>query len=61
MAIERKDRSIILTGEAAKNFNYKMKSLNPNVIYKRDKFIQDSKEKIEVCKSNGKITLRTRS
>lgn len=32
MAIERKDRSIILTGETAKNFNYKMKSLDPSVI-----------------------------
>ncbi|KGK85849.1 hypothetical protein [Clostridium sp. HMP27] len=57
MAIERRDRSIILTGETAKNFNYKMKSLDPDVIYKRDKFIRDSKEKIQVHKSNGKITL----
>lgn len=57
MAIERRDRSIILTGETAKNFNYKMKSLDPDVIYKRDKFIQDSKEKVQVHKSKGKITL----
>jgi len=57
MAIERKDRAIILTGESAKNFNYKMKSLDPNIIYKRDKFIRDSRENVQVCKTNGKIKL----
>lgn len=57
MSIEKKEMSIILTGETAKNFSYKMKSLDRNIIYKRDKFLQDSKEKVQVCKSNGKITL----
>jgi hypothetical protein len=57
MAIERKDRSIILTGETAKKFNYKMKNMDPSIMYKRDKFIQESKEQIIVNKSNNKITL----
>ncbi|MDP4176889.1 MAG: hypothetical protein Q8900_00935 [Bacillota bacterium] len=57
MSIEKKEMSIILTGETDKNFSYKMKSLDQNIIYKRDKFLQDSKEKVQVCKSNGKITL----
>lgn len=57
MAIERKDRSIILTGDTARIFNYKMKNMDPSIMYKRDKFIRDSKEKIIVNKSNDKITL----
>ena len=57
MAIERTDRSIILTGETAKSFNSKMRNMDPSIASKRDKFIQDSKEKVKVCKSKGKITL----
>jgi tryptophanyl-tRNA synthetase len=57
MAIEKRDRALFLTGETAKNFNNKMKNIDPTIIYKPDKFIQDSKDKVKVSKSNGKITL----
>lgn len=57
MAIEKTDRSIILTGETARNFSHKMKNIDPNIIEKRDKFIRESQQRVKVCKSNDKITL----
>jgi predicted ATPase with chaperone activity len=57
VAIEKRDRAIFLTGENAKNFNNKLKNIDLSIVYKRDKFIQESREKVKVTKSNGKVTL----
>ena len=57
MAIEKNDRDIVLTGETARNFNYKMKNSDYDVIYKRNKFIDECRNRVKVEKLGNSITL----
>lgn len=63
MAIIYEDKKILLTDNSPKNFVRKLKREDLEVSKKRDAFIKQSKESIQVTKSNGvtKITLKSNS
>lgn len=60
MAIIYEDKKILLTDNSAKNFVRKLKREDLEVSKKTDAFIKQSKESLQVTKSNGvtKITLK---
>ncbi|WP_148556538.1 hypothetical protein [Terrisporobacter sp.] len=63
MAIIYEDKKILLTDNSAKNFVRKLKREDLEASKKRDAFIKQSKESLQVTRSNGvtKITLKTNS
>ncbi|UEL47224.1 hypothetical protein [Terrisporobacter hibernicus] len=60
MAIIYEDKKILLTDNSAKNFVRKLKREDLEVSKKRDTFIKQFKESLQVTRSNGvtKITLK---
>ena len=63
MAIIYEDKKILLTDNSAKNFVRKLKREDLEASKKRDAFIKQSKEYLQVTRSNGatKITLKSDS
>jgi len=63
MAIIYEDKKILLTDNSAKNFVRKLKREDLEASKKRDAFIKQSKESLQVTRSNGvtKITLKPNS
>lgn len=58
MAIINTDNNIVLTGETAKSFSNKMKNPSKEVMRKRDEFLKECRENIEIIKcENRKIRL----
>ena len=58
MAIINTDNKFILTGKTAKSFSDKMKNPSKEIMRKRDKFLKECKENIEIIKGeNRKVTL----
>jgi len=61
MAIIRTLDSIILTGETAKSFSQKMKYPDREAMRKRNKFLKECKDSIEIIKGeNGNVTLKSK-
>ena len=61
MAIIYQDKKILLTEKSAKSFVRKLKSKDLEVSKKRDAFIKQSKESLQVTRTDGitKITLKS--
>lgn len=57
MAIEYLDNKIILTGDMARNFVDKMQNPDVEVIKKRDKWLKECRENLEVTKEDGSVRL----
>lgn len=57
MAIEYLDNKIILTGDTARNFVDKMQNPDVEVIKKRDKWLKECRENLEIIKEDGSVRL----
>lgn len=61
MGIVYENNKIILTNETAKSFSEKMKNPDKEVMKKRDKFLKECRENIEVIKNeDGSIVLKSK-
>ena len=57
MAVVYESEKIVLIGESAKKFVSKLKSKDLEASKKRDKFLKESKEKLNIINHNNVVTI----
>jgi len=60
MALINRKGSIVLSGKDGKEFSRKMKHPDPEVMEKRDKFIDEVRSKMNVVRTKDKTIIRVR-
>ena len=60
MALIHRKGNIVLTGEDGKGFLERMNQPDVEIMAKRDKFIDEAREKLDIVRTKGKVILRVK-